>query len=199
MKRRPVNAAEFVAQLEADPEYQARMRKREAELAPIWERRRKDEAPLVQELRQAGFQIESVFDFVNTAQEYRSALPILIRHLEIPHEPWIREGIIRSLTIKYGGLEVEEALLRQFYAEPDIQVRWVLANALNAAMPLIRRKKHPEIKAVYERSKRPNPERFVSAQPETGRLVKPATTANAHHPSFYEHDNPAPPSACRSR
>ena len=156
MKRRPMNAAELVAQLEADPEYQARMRKGEAELAPLWEQRRRDEMPLVQELRKAGFQVESVYDFVNTREEYREALPILVRHLDVPHDPCIREGIIRSLTIKYGGPEVEEALLRQFYSEAHAQTRWTLANALKVAMPLARRKKHPEIKAVFEGRRKPN-------------------------------------------
>lgn len=151
MKSRPINASELIAQLAADPEYQAKIREREAQLAPVWERRHKDEAPLVQELREAGFQVESVFDFVNTAEEYAEALPILIRHLDIPHERWIREGIIRALTIKYGGLQIEEALLRQFYAESDPDHRWALANALKTAMPLARRKKHPEIKAVYDK------------------------------------------------
>jgi hypothetical protein len=165
MRRRPVTAADLVTRLDADPEYQASRRKREAELTTIWEQRRQDESALVRELRESGFQIGSVYDLVNTAAEYRDALPVLVRHLDVSHTGYIREGIIRALTVKYGGLEVEAGLLRQFYAEQDDDIRWALANALKVAMPLIRRKKHPEIKSVYERSKRPNKSPETNALP----------------------------------
>ncbi len=171
MKRHPVTAGELVAQLEADPDYQARMQKRRAELAPIWEQRRKDEARLVEELRAAGFPVESVFDFVNTAEEYPEALPILVRHLDLPHDPCTRDGIIRALTIKYGGVGIEEALLRHFYAESDSQIRWTLANALTVAMPPARRKKHPEIKMVHQLRKMPN----KAPEPTPGAVTPRAT------------------------
>lgn len=154
MKRGSITAGELIAKLEADPEFRREKAEREAQMAALFERRKKDEGGLVAELRAAGYEVDSVYDFVNTRDEYRYALPVLIRHLDLPHEPVIRGGIIRALTIKYGGAAVETALLRHFGSEVDHDLRWVLANALKTAMPLARRKKHPEIEAVFRRNKK---------------------------------------------
>jgi hypothetical protein len=156
MKRVTITAGELLAKLEADPEFQKKNQEREARVAVIRERCAKDEAALVEEIRDAGYEIESVYDFVNAREEYPDALSILIRHLEVPHDPKIREGVIRALTVKYGGALVEEALLKHFFVEADSHLRWVFANALKTAMPLARRKKHPEIAEVFRRKKTPN-------------------------------------------
>lgn len=62
----------------------------------------------------------------------------------------IREGIIRALTVKDGGVLVEDGLFHQFQIENDKGVKWVLANAFKSAMPYNKRKKHPEIKLNYK-------------------------------------------------
>jgi hypothetical protein len=82
--------------------------------------------------------------------DYPNALPTLIKHLDVPHERIIREGVIRALTVKNGGKEVEEALLRHFYSEDHSETKWCLANALKTAMPYPRRKKLPEIAHFYK-------------------------------------------------
>ena len=43
--------------------------------------RRQAEAPLVDELRVAGFQVETAWDLVNTSDPYPDALPILLEHV----------------------------------------------------------------------------------------------------------------------
>ena len=147
--------------LESDPEYQERIRKKNAELKPIWDARKKDEEELVKEIRECGYSIESVYDLVNNAPHpvlenkfigpYERAYPILLKHLDLPHERIIREGIIRSLTVKDGGLEVEEALLRHFQEEQHPETKWCLANALKVAMPYHRRRQRPEIEHFHKR------------------------------------------------
>jgi hypothetical protein len=151
MKHRKLTAAELVAELATRPESRAKIQERQAMLAGIHERRRQDEAALVEELRLAGLEVSSVYDLVNTASPYPDAIPILIRHLELPHEKIIREGIIRALTIKNAGNEVETALLHHFEKESESEVRWVIANALKMAMPLSRRKLRPEIEKVFRK------------------------------------------------
>lgn len=172
MKRGSITAGELIAKLEADPEFRRKKGEREAQMAVIFERRKKDEAGLVAELRAAGYEVDSVYDFVNTEAEYPDAVPILIRHLDLPHESVIRGGIVRALTIKYGGAIVEEALLRHFQSEEDHDLRWVFANALKMAMPLARRKKHPEIEAAYRRPSSNKEEANQSAQPTRGKAPR---------------------------
>jgi hypothetical protein len=157
-KRKPVTAAELMAELKSDPDWVARQNAKERESEEKRQDCAADEADLVQEIRAAGYDIDSVWDLVNNTphpilerrflSEYPHAYPILVRHLSVPHRKEIREGIIRALTVNDGGPEVESALLNCFESETDINLRWVLANALRTAMPYHRRKKYPEIKAV---------------------------------------------------
>ena len=106
-----------MAELQADPEYVARQQQRDAELqrkAAAW---REAEAPLVEELRAAGFEVESAWDLVNTSTPYPAALPILLEHLGRPYPDRVREGIARSLAVrdaKFGW----ETLTRLYRDEP---------------------------------------------------------------------------------
>ena len=155
-----MKASGLMKQLENAPEYQDRIRQKGAELKQIWDARKKDEEKLVEEINECGYSIESVYDLVNNAPhaflerkhigDYSQAYPILLRHLDISHERIIREGIIRSLTVKDGGKQVEEALLRHFETEQDAETKWCLANALKVAMPYHRRRKRPEIAHFYK-------------------------------------------------
>lgn len=157
-KRKPITASELMAKLEADPEWVARSDARERDREAQEQICAADEAELVQEIQNAGYDIDSIWDLVNNTPhpilerrflgEYQPAYPILVRHLDITHRKETREGIIRALTVKDGGFEVETALLECFHRETDDNLRWVLANALRTAMPYHRRKKIPEIKAV---------------------------------------------------
>ena len=155
-----MKASDLMKKLENNPEYQERIRQKKAKLQPIWDARKKDQEELVREVNECGYSIESVYDLVNNAPhaflerkhigDYSKAYPVLLKHLDIPHEWIIREGIIRALTVKDGGREVEEALLRHFENEKHIETKWCLANALKVAMPYHRRRKHPEIAYFYK-------------------------------------------------
>jgi hypothetical protein len=157
-KRKPVTAAELMAELEADPEWVARRDAKEREREAHRTACAADEHDLVHEIRESGYDIDSVWDLVNNTPhpilerrflgEYPDAYPILVRHLFVPHRKEIREGIIRALTVKDAGPEVESTLLECFQSETDENMRWVIANALHTVMPHHRCKQYPEIKAV---------------------------------------------------
>ena len=82
----------------ANPEREAK----ELQLKQRQEQSRKEQA----KLWDAGFHVESVWDFVNTADKYPAAIPILLRHVNLPYSKRIKEGIIRALTVNYAGPEV---------------------------------------------------------------------------------------------
>ena len=157
-KRKPITAAELMAELQADPKWVARRDAKERERETREQVCAADQAELVQEIRNVGYDIDSVWDLVNNSPhpilkrrflgEYQLAYPILVNHLYVTHRKEVREGIIRALSVKDGGPEVEAALLDCFQCETDDNLRWGLANALRVAMPYHRRKKFPEIKAV---------------------------------------------------
>src|SRR5215467_9685753 len=98
-----ITAAEHQAQLEKDPEWVARNAESEARLKERQEQSRREQAVLLAELRNAGFHVQSVWDFVNTANKYPAAIPVLLRHVSLPYSKRTKEGIIRALTINYAG------------------------------------------------------------------------------------------------
>jgi hypothetical protein len=159
MRRKPITADELMAQLEADPEYKRQRHVRESEWARREEELKQDEAGLVAEVRALGYDIDSVWDLVNNSPHpvlprrfvgpYERAYPTLVSHLDAPHHPRVREGIIRALTVKDGGQLVQDSLYEQFERERDRSLRWVLANALRTAMPYRLRCKHPAIGEVW--------------------------------------------------
>lgn len=162
MRRKKVTAAQLAATLRESPEYQARVALREDQLRAFAATFQNEEDAIAAEAAQVGYVISSVWDFVNNAPHaflprpftgpYERAYPILVRHLRLPHHQRVREGIIRALTVNDGGSLVADALLAEFVSEKDPSLRWVLANALKQAMPLKKRKQHPEIALVYHRS-----------------------------------------------
>jgi len=159
MRKKSTTAAELIAQLDKDPEYQARRAKQDAASAKKAAICAADEKELVEGIRKVGYDIDSVYDLVNNDPHpflvrrflgpYPRAYPILVMHLRIEHHPAIREGVIRALTIRDGGELVENALLEEFDRETGQHLRWVLANALKTAMPYSRRRRRPDIAAAF--------------------------------------------------
>ena len=158
-------AAQLLAQLAQDHEYQHLREKQERELNERAAVYRDDEAAMISELHSLGYNIESVWDFVNSKNRYvflrkfhgryDSAYPILVKHLSIEHHPRVREGIIRALTEKGANEAASEALLREFELETDPQLRWVLADALRTVLTRAQKRKHPEYMKVYNAKGQP--------------------------------------------
>lgn len=72
---------------------------RQQERAERSARLRVEEEPISVDLRAIGWNVESVWDLVNTSTRYSEAIPILLKHLLIPYSDRTREGIARSLAV----------------------------------------------------------------------------------------------------
>ena len=101
-RRKPKAADEFMAELEADPEWRAAEARREALLAEQEAAYAEAEAPLVAALARAGLEVESVWDLVNRDDDgYADVVPVLVEHLQDESYPdRVREGIARSLSFR---------------------------------------------------------------------------------------------------
>ena len=75
--------------------------------------------------------VGSVYDFVNAGGAPPEAVPLLVEHLRRPYHPRIREGIIRSLTVRHARDLAYAPLVEAFASERDPNMRWVIANALS--------------------------------------------------------------------
>lgn len=107
-----------------------------------------EETPLREDLHRLGYPVKWVWDFVNTAQSYPDAIPILIDHLQRPYSDIVREGIGRALAVREArGLAGDAiiAVLRE--SGLGDQLRWALANTLTIVAD---RSNRDAIKALLE-------------------------------------------------
>jgi hypothetical protein len=129
-------AAEVVAELANDPEYQKRLAEREAVAAAQGAAATEDERDLVADLGAAGVAVSSVYDFVGEKVAPTTAAPVLVRHLSVPHIRVVREGIIRALSCGHLRAQALHALKSGFSASNEQSERWLFANALAAMAKL---------------------------------------------------------------
>lgn len=100
-KRSGISAADLMAELQNDPEYQSRMAAAEAERQERTRRLREAERPIVVDLRAAGLDVDSVWDLVDTSDPYPAGLPVLMEHMERGGYPErVMESLGRALAVK---------------------------------------------------------------------------------------------------
>jgi HEAT repeat protein len=126
-----VTAVELLAQLEKDPDFVARREAQERAVKSQAEALRVEEAPLVGDLRAAGYDVASVWDLVNSSLSYVEAVPLLLSHLLRSYSSPIREGIARALGTR-GAVAHWASLLDRYQSEEDLRVKDGLAAALAA-------------------------------------------------------------------
>jgi len=101
----PISAEELARlkeqMLRDDPEYRAKVEAAERSRRERVQGLRVAEQPIVADLRQAGVEVSSVWDLVNTSQPYPAALPVLLEHLERGGYPdRVMESLGRALAVK---------------------------------------------------------------------------------------------------
>jgi len=114
-------AAELMAELNNDPEYQKRIKEEDEARAEYWRTHGLDRIELLSDLKEAGFELESVWDFVNRKNDYAEAIPVLIKHLKIKHHPRVLEGVVRSLAIRdlSSDTELWDTLVELYESTPS--------------------------------------------------------------------------------
>ena len=132
MAKKRVTAKELMDRLEADPEWVARRKRKEHERQRREVGYRRAEAPLVDELRSAGYDVESAWDLVNTPGTYPPAIPILLAHLPRPYPGPVREGIARALAVPEAKVGWS-VLTRMYRDEQDRHAKSGLAVAIAGA------------------------------------------------------------------
>jgi hypothetical protein len=99
MTKHDITASELMSKLNPDPHWVAQKKQREDELQRKRDEWARAEAPLVEALRAAGYELKSVWDLVKIKTPYPDALPILLDHLVRAYPSRIREGIARALAV----------------------------------------------------------------------------------------------------
>ena len=113
-----MRADELMRELANDPEWVGAQDRRESERNALAAALREAEQPLVQELRRAGYAVDSAWDLVNTSVPYPGALPILLDHLARPYPDRVREGIARALAVRGDARFAWPELVSLYREEP---------------------------------------------------------------------------------
>ncbi|MEP1571250.1 hypothetical protein [Roseibium album] len=116
---------EIMQELENDKEFLALKATKDEEFNRLEQMFAQDEVDMVEELNNAGFDVCSVWDFVNLDNNYYKAKDILFNHLEIKHHPRILEGIARALAVpEFGDDDRLWATLIKMYVNtlPDSEI-----------------------------------------------------------------------------
>jgi hypothetical protein len=100
-RRGPMTGAELMRQLAADPDYQQRMAIADARRQVRAEESRRAEQPILADLRGVGYDVDSVWHFVNTSTPYPSALRVLLHHLVKGGYPADgMDGLARAVAVR---------------------------------------------------------------------------------------------------
>lgn len=130
-RRKPITAGELLDKLEQDPAYIARMEKIERERQQARMKYWRAARPMLEELAEAGFGVDSLDVFINTNLNYKEAIPILLRWLPRIETRNVKSSIVRSLTIKWAKPAAAPPLIKEFYREDRDGLKWVIGNALS--------------------------------------------------------------------
>ena len=152
---------DVMRRLSQDPKYQEMKRQQEEKRQFFKKLLQKDEKDLVTELRANGRFVDSVWDLVNSENDYDECLPILVSHLKKSHHPRVTEGIVRALSIPsaIGDDIIWTALCDLFPQVPedhDIEdpgrrgLKFAIINALNT---IADESRLPELKRIVAEHK----------------------------------------------
>jgi HEAT repeat protein len=92
-----------------------------------------DKALVTSMLAEAGVHVDSVWDVVNSPDPHVDAIPVLLLALDSVHEQStsVREGIVRSLSVRQARPLAAARLIQEFEAQTgDSSYGWAIGNAL---------------------------------------------------------------------
>ncbi|MCL2541548.1 MAG: hypothetical protein FWE71_03700 [Nocardioidaceae bacterium] len=113
-----ISAAELMAQLAQDREFQETAAKREAERQQRAAKWREAQRPILEDLHDRGIAVDSVWDLVNTSDPYPTALPVLLEHLERGGYPdRVLEGVARAMAVAPAAVHWDR--LRDLYLRAE--------------------------------------------------------------------------------
>ncbi len=118
--------------MKTQPEYNACRR----ELEEIRQDRVRQHAliarPVIENLKQAGYPVESLDELRTSGAPYKSAIPILLRWLPSISDERVKESVVRTLSVPWAKPAAAMPLIAEFLAAPESAegLKWAIGNAL---------------------------------------------------------------------
>ncbi len=152
-QRKPLTATELMERLERDPQYVARREQADAQWHQAVEQNKLAAKPVIEDLKDAGFAIQSLDELRRSGIKYKAAIPVLLKWLPLMENVDIKEAIVRTLSVPWAKPAAAYPLIAEFRAmsEPASGLKWTIGNALavvaddrvfNEIAELVRDKRH---------------------------------------------------------
>lgn len=92
--------------------------------------------PILADLKQAGFPVESLDELRRGGAPYEAAIPVLLTWLPLVECESVKESVVRALSVPWAKPIAAFSLLREFRTLPVSQatnagVKWAIGNALS--------------------------------------------------------------------
>jgi hypothetical protein len=132
-KKRTVTAAELVGRLKQDPQYQTSMQQRKALHEEFVQQHKLAAAPVVKDLNESGFAVESIDELRRKGVDYVAAISLLLKWLPLVSDTTVKDSIVRALSIPQARQTAARPLIAEFQAAPesDPSLKWTIGNALS--------------------------------------------------------------------
>jgi len=127
-------ASEFVAELKSDPVFMNRKRGFEEKRAEQVEQNRLIALPILEELREAGFDFESLHELQHSGVSYTMAIPILLKWLPLITNENVKGAIVSLLGVRGAKPAAVIPLINEFLKISDSHsgLKWAIGNALGS-------------------------------------------------------------------
>jgi hypothetical protein len=86
-------------------------------------RNRQDAAPIIAELREAGFSVESFRELLTKKLDFRAAIPLLLAWLPRVTNADVKESIVRTLSVPFARPIAARPLVEEFRRRTTLPLR----------------------------------------------------------------------------
>lgn len=132
-KKKALSASELMTKLQQDPDYLARICAAEQRQEASTQAYRRDASPVIRDLQNAGFAVESVDELRRSGVSYGGAIHVLLKWLPLVQTVGVKESIVRALSVPWAKPTAARPLLAEFRAESSATtagLKWAIGNAL---------------------------------------------------------------------
>jgi hypothetical protein len=124
-----------MTELEGDPGYVTFLEQAEQDRELRREDHQQAAAGVLRDLDEAGYLVRSLGELRRSGFRYPGAIPVLVRWLPQVSDRYVKEDLIRALSVPWAKAEAEPILYQEFQRVPSEQdpngiLRWTIGNAL---------------------------------------------------------------------
>lgn len=134
MSKKNNSASEVIESLHQDVDLLSRNQRMEARREALRAEAEAASAPVLVELLQRGFIVESIDDLRTRGVNYKEAVPVLLKWLSKVKNDNVKESIVRALSVPWARPVAAAPLIKEFRAATDQKgsgIKWAIANALS--------------------------------------------------------------------